>query len=120
MKSKKELTTELVLPRRNLISTESWGLGSGAKQRGQAFQPGGSPDFPVRPRATGNSPQTGRQKCLPHASRPATSPANFEIQAWSKHIKWHRTQLSAFGSAIQIQRKHGLGMWCFGEWATRV
>jgi hypothetical protein len=35
---------------------------------GQAFQPAGSPDFPVRPWGDWKVAPTGRQECLPHAS----------------------------------------------------
>ena len=47
---------------------------------GQAFQPAGSPDFPVRPPGGWKVAPTGRQECLPHASSFAIPLVNFGIQ----------------------------------------
>ena len=46
---------------------------------GQAFQSAGSPDFPVRPGATGKSPQLADKMSAPR-KQPAASLANFGIQ----------------------------------------
>jgi hypothetical protein len=40
-------------------------LDTGPSNVGQAFQPAGSPDFPVRPRATGKSPQQADKNVCP-------------------------------------------------------
>jgi hypothetical protein len=47
---------------------------------GQAFQPAGSPDFPVRPWGDWKVAPTGRQECLPHVRIVAEPLANFGIQ----------------------------------------
>jgi hypothetical protein len=47
---------------------------------GQAFQPAGLPDFPVRPWGDWKVAPTGREERLPYANSPAASLADFGFQ----------------------------------------